>query len=228
MRRFTFTFFLTLFLMSLLSAQTSFNFSDLTNAERDSLRKGIISPEMTAKFEKMRQIEKVKHDSIIQNKILNHPIADFDARDTMGLKHRPSMYLGRVWIIHVWDFWDNSLRYEIPPLNAVVDSLRGEGVEVLSFLNYRLGEGEKKYLKDYPVKFPMIENSEKFGNALLGGYFRRPYILIIDKKGICRYFYDNYKLQGEKSGHRNELLEENKHNQPTYDFMEKVKSLLRE
>ncbi len=226
MKRFTFIFFICLF--SGLSAQPASPLSFLTNAERDSLRKGIITPEMTVKFEKMKQIEKTKRDSFIQNKILNHPIADFDARDTMGLMHRPSMYQGRVWIVHFWHFWDYSFQYEIPELNAVVDSLRGEGVEILSFINYSLGESEKRYLHDHPIRFPIVENSDKFGNAFFGTFFTRPIVAIIDKKGICRYFYDNYNLQGVKSGHRNELLEENKRNQPTYDFMEKVKSLLRE
>ncbi len=229
MRRFTFTFFLFFLLMDVLSAQTSFNFSELTNADRDSLRKGIITPEMKGKVEKMRLIEKMSRDSFIQNKIINQPIPDFDARDTEGVMHRLAMYRGRVWLIYFWHFWDNSFQYEIPALNTLVDSLRGEGVEVLSFINYSLGESEQKHLIDRPIRFPIVENSLQFGNAFFGLSFPRPYVAIIDKKGICRYFYDGQTLPfGFKYGHRNELLQENKRNQPTYDFMEKVKSLLRE
>lgn len=229
MRRLTFTFFLFFFLMGFLSAQSTSPLSFLTNAERDSLRKGIITSEMKGKFEKMRQTEKTSRDSFIQNNVINKPIPDFDAQDTEGVMHRLAMYRGRVWLIYFWNFWDNSFQYEIPALNAVVDSLRGEGVEVLSFINYSLGESEKKYLIDRPVRFPIVENSFQFGNVFLGLSIPRPYIAIIDKKGICRYFYDGQNLPfGFKYGHRNELLEENNQNQPIYDFMEKVKSLLRE
>ena len=229
MRRLTFTFIIALFLSNLGSAQRTFNYSDFTKEEQDSLRKGIVTPDMLAKFQEGRRRDSVYRDSFIRTRIVNQPILDFDARDTAGVMHRPAMYRGRVWIIYLWEFWENPFQYEIPSLNAVVDSLRGEGVEVLSFMSYQLGESEKKYMLDRPIRFPIIENSEGFGNQLFGAFFPRPYIAIIDKRGVFRYFYDGQKLHlGFKFGHRNELLEENKKNQPTYDFMEKVKLLLKE
>lgn len=227
MRRYTFIFFI--HLTSFLTAQPSFTTGHFTKEERDSLQKSIASPAILEKLDRIMKREDYRRDSIIKNHIINTPISDFDARDTEGVLHRPAMYRGRVWLIHFWNFWDNSFQYEIPDLNAVVDSLRGEGVEVLSFMSYQLGESEKKYMLDRPIRFPIIENSEGFGNQLFGAFFPRPYIAIIDKRGVFRYFYDGQKLHlGFKFGHRNELLEENKKNQPTYDFMEKVKLLLKE
>ena len=227
MKRFTFIFFI--ILTYGLPAQPSSDAVRLTASERDSLRKGIASSYLKEKIESSFRMQQARRDSFIEANILNKPIPDFDAQDTMGLMHRPSMYKGRVWLIHFWSFWEHSFQYEIPQLNAIVDSLRGEGVEILSFMNYNLGESEKKYLAEKPIRFPIIENSEKFGNAIFGTYFPRPFIGIIDKKGICRYLYDGYKLHlGFKYGNRNELLEENRRIQPNYDFMEKIKSLLRE
>ena len=104
----------------------------------------------------------------------------------------------------------------------------GEGVEVLSFLNYDLGESEKKYLENHLVNFPIVENSKKFGDDFFGLNMFRPIVAIVDKRGIIRHFYDVQKLHQGFKGHVNELLEENKRNLPTYDFMEKVKILLRE
>ena len=229
MRRLTLIFSLAVFLTSCLSAQGSFNFSELTKDERDSLKKGVVTAVLREKFETRMKKDSIYRDSFIQHKILNQPIADFDARDTAGMMHRLSMYRGRVWIIHFWDFWENSFQYEIPSLNAVVDSLRGEGVEVLSFLNYSLGETERKYMADKSIRYPIIENAEKFGNAYFGMHFYRPFVGIIDKKGVCRYFYDAHKLHlGFPFEHRNELLDGNKPKIPAYDFMEKVKNLLRE
>lgn len=228
MRRLTFTFIITLFLTNLGSAQRTFNYSDFTKAEQDSLRKGIVTPDMLAKFQEGRRRDSVYRDSFIRTRIVNQPILDFDARDTAGVMHRPAMYRGRVWIIYLWEFWENPFQYEIPSLNAVVDSLRGEGVEVLSFLNYDLGESEKKYLENHLVHFPIVENSKKFGDDFFGLNLFRPIVAIVDKRGIIRHFYDVQKLHQGFKGHVNELLEENKKNLPTYDFMEKVKILLRE
>ncbi len=216
-------------LTSLLAAQKSFNGIKLTQAEMDSFRTGKASPALIAKIDQNFKAEQAQRDSFIQKRILNQPIPDFDARDTSGLVHRPSMYRGRVWIVYFWDFWENSFQYEIPSLNNLVDSLRGQGVEIVSFLNYDLGESEKKYMADKSIHFPIVENSEKFGNEFLGTHFYRPFICIIDKKGVCRYFYDGKNLRkGYKFEHRNELLEGNKNELPTYDFIEKVKFLLQE
>ncbi|MBL7814095.1 MAG: TlpA family protein disulfide reductase [Saprospiraceae bacterium] len=214
---------------TLLAQDFSFDRTLVSKEEMDSLRKGIASPYLKAKIEASFKRQQTHRDSFIQTRIINKPIPDFDARDTSGLIHRPSMYLGRVWVVHFWHFWDNSFQYEIPSLNNLIDSLHGEGVEVLSFLSYELGESERKYLQNQPIHFPLVENAYKFGNEFFGQFFPRPFLGIIDKKGICRYFYDGNKLHlGFKYGHRNELLEENKRNQPTYDFMEKVKILLKE
>ena len=191
MNRFTFIFFI--FLSFRLFAQPSSDGVRLTASEMDSLRKGIASSYLKERIESSFKAQQAKRDSFIQSNIINKPIPDFDARDTMGFLHRPSMYQGRVWLVHFWHFWDNSFQYEIPELNAVIDSLRGEGVEILSFMNYGLGESEKSYLLKKTIRFPIIENSEKFGNTIFGTYFPRPFVGIIDKKGICRYFYDGYK-----------------------------------
>ena len=227
MRHFIFIFFL--LCTYHLTAQPPSLIPNFPKAERDSLQRGIASPQIMGKLKTVETRERLRRDSIIKNHILNTPIADFDARDTEGVMHRPAMYRGRVWLLHFWHFWDNSFQYEIPRLNAVADSLRGEGVEVLSFISYDLGENEKKYLADRPLYFPIVENAEKFGHDLFGAFIPHPFIAIIDKNGVCRYFYDGEKLHlGFKFGHRNELLEENKKNQPTYDFMGKVKLLLKE
>jgi hypothetical protein len=227
MKRFTFILFMCF--SSLLSAQRHTNGVSLTQEEIDSFRTGKASKYLQDRIERNFKAAQAYRDSIIRTKILNQPIADFDARDTSGLVHRPSMYRGRVWIAYFWEFWENPFQYELPSLNTVVDSLRGEGVEVVSFLNARLGESEKKYLVDRPINFPIIENSEKFGDAFLGMSFQRPVVCIIDKKGVCRYFYDARTLQfGFKFEHKNELLDENKPKMPSYDFLEKVKSLLLE
>ena len=206
-----------------LPSGTYINSDGLTELEKDSLRKGSIPFVLHQRWEKGDKKNRARQDSILKTLVGIH-VPDFDAKDTEGYPHRPSMYHDRILILHFWNFWDNSFRNEISVLNAIVEKYRQDGVEVLSFTDVKIGESERKYLKEYPIHFPLVENSWKFADEFLSMQIWRPYIIIVDKYGKMRYFYKHADLV-KISSNINEKFTEIK--QPTYDFEEKIRQLLR-
>ncbi len=178
-------------------------------------------------FAQTTQISK-KHiyiqDSILKT-MVGQLVPDFEAKDTEGYPHRPFMYKGRVLILHFWNFWDNSFRNEIPALNEIVDKYRKDGVEVLSFVNLKIGESEREYLKLHPVRFPIVENSYQFAGAFLSMKIWLPYLVILDKNNNMRFFYKHENLVKINSN-INEKYTEVK--MPTFDFEYKIQELLKE
>lgn len=199
------------------------NTEGLTDLEKDSLKNGSIPFALLQKWEQAGKRNRIIQDSILKV-LVGGRVPDFDAKDTEGYPHRPSMYQDRILILHFWNFWDNSFRNEIPVLNEIVEKYRQDGVEVLSFTDVKIGESERQYLKEYPIHFPLVENSWKFADEFLSMQIWRPYIIIVDKYGKMRHFYKHEDLVKIKSN-INEKFTEIK--QPTYDFEEKIKELLR-
>ena len=145
----------------------------LTDLEKDTLKKGTIPHALIQKWERIGKKNRIIQDSIIKTRV-GERVPDFDAKDTEGYPHRPSMYHDRILILHFWNFWDNSFRNEIPVLNAIVEKYRSDGVEVLSFTDVKIKESERKYLKEYPIHFPLVENSWKFADDFLSMQIWRP------------------------------------------------------
>ena len=75
----------------------------------DSIKKKIC-PFTILEKEKKR---KIKRDNTIKA-LINSPVPDFEAPDTMGRVHHPANYRGRVLLLHFWNFWDLSFEKEIP------------------------------------------------------------------------------------------------------------------
>ena len=195
----------------------------LTDLEKDTLKNGTIPHALIQKWEQIGKKNRIIQDSILKTRV-GERVPDFDAKDTEGYPHRPSMYHDRILILHFWNFWDNSFRNEISVLNEIIEKYRQDGVEVLSFTDVKIGESERKYLKENPIHFPLVENSWKFADEFLSMQIWRPYIIIVDKYGKMRFFYKHEDLVKIKSN-INEKYTEIK--QPTYDFEEKIRQLLR-
>ena len=196
----------------------------LTPLEKDSLKNGKIPLVLAQKWELQRQKQLFIQDSILKT-MVGQLVPDFEAKDTEGYPHRPFMYKGRVLILHFWNFWDKSFRNEIPALNEIVDKYRKDGVEVLSFVNLKIGESEREYLKHHPVRFPIVENSYQFADAFLPMKIWLPYMIILDKNNNMRFFYKHENLVKINSNF-NEKYTEVK--MPTFDFEYKIQELLKE
>ena len=202
---------------------TQINTDGLTDLEKDTLKNGSIPFALLQKWEQVGKRNQIIQDSIIKTRI-GERVPDFDAKDTEGYPHLPSMYHDRILILHFWNFWDNSFRNEISVLNEIVEKYRQDGVEVLSFTDVKIGESERKYLKENPIHFPLVENSWKFADEFLSMQIWRPYIIIVDKYGKMRFFYKHKDLVKIKSNINEKYTKIKPH---TYDFEEKIKELLR-
>jgi peroxiredoxin len=197
--------------------------SGFTESQKDSLRKGLFPDGISLKWEIEHKKNMLRRDSLLKT-MVGQPVPDFDAKDTEGYTHPPHLYRGRILILHFWSFWDYSFYNEIPVLNQLAEKYQQEGVQILSFVNMPLGESEKEHLKTHPLAFPLVDNAYKFSNNFLLTNLWTPFIVIVDKNGLMRYFYMSENLTTIRS-HLNEKAVDIK--RPTYDFEEKILELLR-
>jgi peroxiredoxin len=179
----------------------------------DSIKKELC-PYLILNKEKKR---KAKRDNTIKA-LINSRVPDFEAPDTMGMMHRPSHYIGRVLVLHFWNFWDYSFEREIPVLNQMVEKYRKDGLEVLSFMDIPLGLSEKNKLQKTPIDFPLIPNSWQFSNHFLTVNTSKPYLVLIDKSGNIRHLFIHYEWQWDRDKTFNASV----------DLEEKIATLLKE
>ena len=179
----------------------------------DSIKRKIC-PNAILEKEKKR---KIKRDLTLKA-ILNSPVPDFEAPDTLGLVHHPSNYRGRVLVLHFWNFWDFSFEKEIPYLNKMIEKYRKDGLEILSFMDIKIGDSERKKLNKEALDFMLIPNSWRFSDQFLNINKSKPYMVLVDKKGIIRHLFISHKWQWDN----------NKNVDVTADFEEKVTLLLKE
>jgi peroxiredoxin len=150
--------------------------------------------------------------------LINSPVPDFEAPDTMGLVHHPASYRGRVLILHFWNFWDFSFEKEIPFLNKLIDKYRKEGLEILSFMDNTIGDSERKKLNKETLDFTLIPNAWQFTNKFLDIEKAKPCVVLIDKRGNIRHLFINHRWQDDIA----------KNIEVAADFEEKVCALLKE
>jgi peroxiredoxin len=127
--------------------------------------------------------------------LINSPVPDFEAPDTIGFVHHPASYRGRVLILHFWNFWDFSFEKEIPFLNKLIDKYRKDGLEILSFMDIKIGDAERKKLNKETLDFTLIPNSWQFADNFLSVGKSKPYVVLIDKRGNIRHLFINHKWQ---------------------------------
>jgi peroxiredoxin len=179
----------------------------------DSIKRKIC-PYAILEKEKKR---KIKNDITLKS-IINSPVPDFEAPDTLGIVHHPANFRGRVLVLHFWNFWDFSFEKEIPYLNKMIEKYRKEGLEILSFMDIAIGDSERRKLKKEALDFTLIPNSWQFSDQFLKINKSKPYIVLIDKSGIIRHLFISHKWQWDI----------NKNVDVTKDFEEKVALLLKE
>ena len=158
-----------------------------------------------------------KRNSLFQNMIYK-PVPEFKAKDTEGYAQSVSSYHGRVLVLHFWSFWSNSFHDEIPELNRLMDKYSKDGLAVLSFTSLPIKDEEKLKLKENSLKFPLIEDAHKFPDDFFQMKLMRPCIVIVDKNGMMRYFYDGQLIHKDRKNSEEKLI---------YDFEEHIKNLLK-
>jgi peroxiredoxin len=161
----------------------------------DSLKKDLLPTNLRDTLFNIRQRLKLKYyirDSIRDSTLkamLGQPIPDFDARDTMGLVHRPANYRGRVLLLHFFNFWDSSFENEIPVLNNLIEKYHNQGLEILSFMDIGMADTERRWLKEKPINHPLITDARVFMKKFIPVDKQVPYVVLVDKMGNFRYCY---------------------------------------
>jgi peroxiredoxin len=158
----------------------------------DSIKRNIC-PYAILEKEKQR---KIKKDKTIKA-LINSPVPDFEAPDTMGVVHHPANYRGRVLLLHFWNFWDFSFEKEIPFLNKLIEKYRKDGLEILSFMDIKIGDSERKKLNKEPLDFTLIPNSWQFSDKFLNVDKSDPSVVLIDKNGNIRHLFINHNWQSD-------------------------------
>lgn len=160
-------------------------------AQADSLRKRLIPFMFKHKVDNFKGLmaeKRQRRDSILKT-LVQTPIPDFDAPDTLGIVHRPAHYRGRVLLLHFFNFWDSSFDNEIPVLNKLIEKYYGKGLEILSFMDIPITDSERKIMKAQPIHFPLIANARSFMDKFLPVQKSIPYLVLVDKTGHFRFFY---------------------------------------
>ena len=166
----------------------------------DSLKKDFLPTDLRDTLFNIRQRLKLKYhirDSTIKA-MFGQPIPDFDARDTMGLVHRPANYRGRVLLLHFFNFWDSSFENEIPVLNNLIERYHNQGLEILSFMDIGITDTERRWLKEKPINHPLITNARVFMKKFIPVDKQAPYVVLVDKMGNFRYCYLNNVINHDK------------------------------
>ena len=196
----------------------------------DSLKKGLLSESLRDtlfNFREHMKLKSHKRDSTIKG-LVGQPIPDFDARDTMGIVHRPANYRGRVLLLHFFNFWDSSFDNEIPVLNNLSERYQAKGLEILSFMDIGMTDSERRILKEKPMNFPLITDARLFMRQFLPVDKHIPYVVLVDKAGHFRYFYLKNVINANKRNAFNGTIGE-KERLITYDdWEEKIVQLLEE
>ncbi len=177
--------------------------------QADSLRKGLIPFMFKNKVDNFKglMIEKRQRRDSTLKALVQTPIPDFDAPDTLGIVHRPAYYRGRVLLLHFFNFWDSSFDNEIPILNNLIEKYHGKGFEILSFMDIPITDSERKVMKEKPIHFPLIANARNFMDKFLPVQKSIPYLVLVDKAGHFRFFYlkngyDSFRFNAEKINNR--------------------------
>lgn len=116
---------------------------------------------------------------------------------------------GQVVLINFWATWCGPCRQEMPLLDALYKRYNSLGFVMLGVNVEDDPAGAKKYLKDTPVSFPILFDSD---NTVSEQYevIAMPSTVLVDRKGNVRYLHKGYE-----PGYEN-------------DYQDQIRALIRE
>jgi len=107
---------------------------------------------------------------------------------TTGIEHLK----GRVVLIDFWATWCEPCLEELPELNVLYKDFKAQGLEILAISVDRERENIEKFLKEFPLDFPVIHDK---GKKIANRFKPRamPTAFIVDQEGIVRYVHLGFK-----------------------------------
>ena len=117
---------------------------------------------------------------------------DFTLKSASGENLRLSEYRGDVVLINFWASWCGPCRQEMPVLSELHDKYQALGFTVLGVNVEADTVKAKKLLKDMPVSFPVVFDSDSVVSKQYD-VVAMPSTVLVDRDGNMRYLHKGYK-----------------------------------
>jgi peroxiredoxin len=113
---------------------------------------------------------------------------DFQRADLDGKQLALSSYRGRVVLLNFWATWCEPCRDEMPVFSSWQSKLQAKGLRVVGISMDDDAGQVKKFLKQYPVSYPIAMGDAALAKQL-GGVLGLPLSYLIDAQGkvVARY-----------------------------------------
>lgn len=147
--------------------------------------------------------------ALAKGKKVSGKAKDFTLSSNTGKNIRLSDLKGKVVMINFWASWCGPCRQEFPLLDDMYKRYQPAGFELLGVNIEPKKKDADKLLKQIPVTFPILYDTEQKVSEMYD-VSAMPTTILIDKNGKMRYLAKGYKPGYEK------------------DYKEQVKALLKE
>lgn len=120
------------------------------------------------------------------------PAANFTLKSASGANIRLSEHRGQVVMINFWASWCGPCRQEFPHLDTLHQKYADLGFTVFGVNVEQDRAMADKVLKDIPVTFPILFDSENQVSEMYG-VDAMPMTVLVDRNGDIRYVHRGYK-----------------------------------
>lgn len=117
---------------------------------------------------------------------------DIGLRDLDGNNVTMSSLRGNVVIVDFWASWCEPCAEEMPVLERLYTTYRGQGLRVVGVSQDRTADNMRSFLNDHSVSFPIVHDAS---HAVAGRYEppRMPTSYIVDRSGVVRHVHAGYR-----------------------------------
>ena len=117
---------------------------------------------------------------------INTPAPAFRLMDLDGAVHSLPDYQGKVVFLNFWATWCGPCKVEMPAMEALYQSFRSQGLEILAVSVDQQGAAVTRPFKEaMGLSFPILHDSD-YQVGLTYGARTLPMTYVIDRKGIIR------------------------------------------
>jgi peroxiredoxin len=137
------------------------------------------------------------------------PAPDFTLKSNAGENLKLSEFRGDVVMINFWASWCGPCRQEMPLLDELYNNYKPLGFTILGVNVEEDSDKAKAVLKDIPVNFPVLFDTQNTVSRLYN-VVAMPSTVLVDREGKVRYLHKGYKPGYEQQ------------------YQEQIRSLIRE